>query len=312
MSDSGRDLTPSEVRDLRRLAGFMVPASAEHRMPGADDEIIFADILRSLGRDRDAVLKALGMLREIAGGEFAALDAEKAEAAAMSLLARHGPIVIALGRAVLRLLPSQGSIVFAGTELAGRSWRAMQPLRRDLQIVFQDPFGSLSPRMSVGEIVAEGLDVHFRSTPEIERDRRVIAALTDVGLDPETRFRYPHEFSGGQRQRVAIARALVLQPRFIVLDEVTSALDMSVQAQVIDLLRKVQAERGLTYLFISHDLRVVKAIANDVIVMRAGKVVEAGPAARILTAPVEDYTRALVAAAFDISAVPDIASPLPP
>jgi microcin C transport system ATP-binding protein len=204
-----------------------------------------------------------------------------------------------LGFALLRLIHSTGRIVVLGQEVQERSWKAMRPLRRDLQVVFQDPYGSLSPRMSVGEIIAEGLLVHEPGTSFEERDRRAAAALVEVGLDPEARHRYPHEFSGGQRQRIAIARALVLTPAFIMLDEPTSALDMSVQAQVVDLLRELQAKRDLAYLFISHDLKVVKALANDVIVMRHGKVIEAGPAEQIFSAPKSDYTRALMAAAFE-------------
>jgi microcin C transport system ATP-binding protein len=183
----------------------------------------------------------------------------------------------------------------------------MRPLRSQLQVVFQDPYGSLSPRMSVGEIIAEGLKVHERLLSTDERDQRVCWALEEVGLDPLTRWRFPHEFSGGQRQRIAIARAMVLKPRFVMLDEPTSALDMSVQAQVVDLLRDLQRRHDLAYLFISHDLKVVKALANDVIVMRSGKVVEQGPSARIFRAPREDYTKALLAAAFNIEAVPTAA-----
>lgn len=170
-------------------------------------------------------------------------------------------------------------------------------------MVFQDPFGALSPRMSVGDIIAEGLRVHERGLTAAERDRRVCWALEEVGLDITTRWRYPHEFSGGQRQRIAIARAMVLKPRFVMLDEPTSALDMTVQAQVVDLLRDLQSRHDLAYLFISHDLKVVKALANDIIVMRSGKVVEQGPAQEVFTAPKQDYTKALLAAAFDLKAM---------
>jgi microcin C transport system ATP-binding protein len=183
-------------------------------------------------------------------------------------------------------------------------WRAMRPLRADMQIVFQDPFGSLSPRMSVGEIVAEGLSVHQRALSADEREARVIKALKDVGLDPQTRFRYPHEFSGGQRQRISIARAVVLEPSFVVLDEPTSALDMVFQAQMVDLLRDLQRQRDLTYMFISHDLRVVASLASHLIVMRHGKVVEEGPASELFRNPTSDYTRALFAAAFRNEAAP--------
>ncbi|MCZ7479838.1 MULTISPECIES: ABC transporter ATP-binding protein [Rhizobium/Agrobacterium group] len=208
-----------------------------------------------------------------------------------------------LGLALSRLIASKGRISFIGQSIDHYSYEMMKPLRNRLQVVFQDPYGSLSPRMSVGEIVAEGLKVHERSLSADERDTRVATALEEVGLDPATRWRYPHEFSGGQRQRIAIARAMVLKPRFVMLDEPTSALDMSVQAQVVDLLRDLQAKHELAYLFISHDLKVVKALANDLIVMRHGKVVESGPAAEIFANPQEDYTRALLAAAFNIEAV---------
>jgi len=208
-----------------------------------------------------------------------------------------------LGLALSRLIASEGRISFIGQSIDHYSYEMMKPLRNRLQVVFQDPYGSLSPRMSVGEIIAEGLKVHERSLSADERDTRVAVALEEVGLDPATRWRYPHEFSGGQRQRIAIARAMVLKPRFVMLDEPTSALDMSVQAQVVDLLRDLQAKHELAYLFISHDLKVVKALANDLIVMRHGKVVESGPAAEIFANPQQDYTRALLAAAFNIEAV---------
>ncbi|KQS88075.1 MULTISPECIES: ABC transporter ATP-binding protein [unclassified Rhizobium] len=208
-----------------------------------------------------------------------------------------------LGLALTRLISSQGRISFIGNDIAGYSFKQMRPLRNRMQIVFQDPFGSLSPRMAVSDIVAEGLKVHEPSLSDNERDARVAGALEEVGLDASTRWRYPHEFSGGQRQRIAIARAMVLKPQFVMLDEPTSALDMSVQAQVVDLLRDLQAKHELAYLFISHDLKVVRALANDMIVMRQGKVVEQGPSERIFTAPQEDYTKALMAAAFDMKAV---------
>ena len=209
-----------------------------------------------------------------------------------------------LGLALCRMISSTGRITFEGREIDKLSFNAMRPLRRALQIVFQDPYGSLSPRMSVAEIIEEGLRIHEPALSARDRDARIVDVLKEVGLDPETRFRYPHEFSGGQRQRIAIARAMVLKPRFVMLDEPTSALDMSVQAQVVDLLRNLQAKHDLAYLFISHDLRVVKALSNHVIVMRFGKVVEQGPAEGIFAKPREDYTRALMAAAFNLEAVP--------
>ena len=208
-----------------------------------------------------------------------------------------------LGLALTRMISSTGAISFEGRDIGTRSFSQMRPLREDIQIVFQDPYGSLSPRMSVAEIVAEGLAVHRRGMSQSERRERVANALDEVGIDPAVMDRYPHEFSGGQRQRIAIARAMVLEPKFVMLDEPTSALDMSVQAQIVDLLRGLQERHDLAYLFISHDLKVVRALANDVIVMRLGKVVEKGTAEQIFEAPKTDYTRALIKAAFDIEAV---------
>jgi microcin C transport system ATP-binding protein len=209
-----------------------------------------------------------------------------------------------LGLALARMISSKGEIRFDGRDIDKLSFNAMRPLRRELQIVFQDPYGSLSPRMSVAEIIEEGLRIHEPKLGADARDARVVDALNEVGLDPATRFRYPHEFSGGQRQRIAIARAMVLNPKFVMLDEPTSALDMSVQAQVVDLLRGLQARHDLAYLFISHDLKVVRALANDVIVMRNGRIVEAGPADQIFGNPQTDYTRALISAAFRIETAP--------
>ncbi|WP_205944830.1 ABC transporter ATP-binding protein [Pelagibius litoralis] len=208
-----------------------------------------------------------------------------------------------LGLALLRLLSSEGAIQFDGQTIQGLGSKELRPLRRSMQIVFQDPFGSLSPRLSIGQIVAEGLKIHGMGGNEDEREAMIIAALQEVGLDPESRHRYPHEFSGGQRQRIAIARAMVLKPRFVVLDEPTSALDMSVQAQIVDLLRDLQQRHNLAYLFISHDLKVVRALADEVIVMRGGKVVEQGSAGQIFDAPQAAYTQALMKAAFELEAV---------
>ena len=210
-----------------------------------------------------------------------------------------------LGRAILRLISSEGPIAYMGNNLQGLKFKEMRPFRRDMQIVFQDPYGSLSPRMSIADIIKEGLKVHHPDMTEAQRDERIIQALNDVGLDPETRFRFPHEFSGGQRQRIAVARALVLEPKFIVLDEPTSALDMVIQAQMVDLLRDLQKRHDLTYLFISHDLRVVAALASRLIVMRHGLVVEAGEAAELFRNPKTDYTRALFAAAFNLETAPE-------
>jgi len=208
-----------------------------------------------------------------------------------------------LGFGLLRLLKSTGRIVFEGEPIEGYGFRAMRPKRRRMQVVFQDPYSSLSPRLSIYQIIAEGLDVHRIGKDEAERRGFVADVLKEVGLDPEMQDRYPHEFSGGQRQRISIARALVLRPRFVVLDEPTSALDMSVQAQIIDLLRALQDRHRLAYLFISHDLRVVRALSHDVVVMKDGLVVEQGPADEIFDSPKTAYTRALMAASFELRAV---------
>lgn len=207
-----------------------------------------------------------------------------------------------LGRALLRLENCEGEIIFDGKKLNNISKKALRPLRKRIQIVFQDPFGSLSPRLSVGQIVGEGLKVHGIGSNPDERRELITKALSEVGLEPQMMERYPHEFSGGQRQRISIARALILDPDFIVLDEPTSALDMSVQAQIVNLLRTLQVRHGLTYMFISHDLKVVRALSHDILVMRQGKIIEQGPAAEIFNNPKQPYTRALMAAAFEIRA----------
>jgi len=219
----------------------------------------------------------------------------------LGIVGESGSGKSSLGRALLRLDRSMGEIEFEGKSIQGLDWSGLRPLRREMQIVFQDPYGSLSPRMSVGQIIAEGLQIHDIGDSESRR-QMVSAALEEVGLDPATQDRYPHEFSGGQRQRISIARALVLKPKFIVLDEPTSALDMSVQAQIVELLRGLQTKYDLAYMFISHDLKVVRALAHDVIVMKDGKVVEQGPADDIFDHPKTDYTKALMAAAFELHA----------
>ena len=243
--------------------------------------------------------RVIGHIKAVDGVDVAVREGET-----LGVVGESGSGKSTLGLALLRLISSEGRIVYLGRDIQGLGWKAMRPLRRDMQIVFQDPYGSLSPRMAVGEIVAEGLRVHQPGVSIREIDRRVVSALSEVGLDPETRFRYPHEFSGGQRQRIAIARAMVLEPKFLVLDEPTSALDVSVQAQVVDLLRDLQRRKQLSFVFISHDLKVVRALANEIVVMRAGKVVERGPAEAVFGSPRDPYTRALLAAAFDIEAVP--------
>ena len=207
-----------------------------------------------------------------------------------------------LGFALLRLVNGLGEIKYNGTDISQFNRQQMTPLRSDMQIVFQDPFGSLSPRMSVAEIIGEGLKIHRSALTAAERDELTVKVLNDVHLNPDTRHRYPHEFSGGQRQRIAIARAMVLEPKFVVLDEPTSALDVSVQSQIVDLLRELQEKHNLAYLFISHDLRVVRAMAHDLIVMKDGKVVESGPAAQIFANPKADYTKILLDAALNLKA----------
>jgi microcin C transport system ATP-binding protein len=247
-----------------------------------------------------------GLLRKVVGHikavDGVSVDLRKGET--LGVVGESGSGKTTLGLAILRLISSQGPIVFMGNELQGLRFKQMRPFRRDMQIVFQDPYGSLSPRLSVTDIVQEGLQVHHPGMSERERDERVVRALGDVGLDPATRFRFPHEFSGGQRQRIAVARAIVLEPTFIVLDEPTSALDMIIQSQMVDLLRDLQKRHDLTYLFISHDLRVVAALASRLLVMRQGKVVEAGDAAELFKHPKTDYTRALLAAAFNLETAP--------
>jgi microcin C transport system ATP-binding protein len=247
-----------------------------------------------------------GLLRKVVGHikavDGVSIDVRKGET--LGVVGESGSGKTTLGLALLRLISSEGPIVFMGKALQGLRFKQMRPFRRDMQIVFQDPYGSLSPRLSIADIIEEGLQVHHPDMPQRERDRRVIQALADVGLDPGTRSRFPHEFSGGQRQRIAVARAIVLEPTFVVLDEPTSALDMLIQSQMVDLLRELQKRRNLTYLFISHDLRVVAALASRLIVMRQGKVVEAGAAADLFKNPQSDYTRALFAAAFNLETAP--------
>jgi microcin C transport system ATP-binding protein len=249
---------------------------------------------------RGVMRSIVGHIKAVDGVSIAVRKGET-----LGIVGESGSGKTTLGLAILRLISSDGPIVFMRAPLQGLRFKAMRAFRRDMQIVFQDPYGSLSPRMSVSDIIEEGLWVHQPQLSANEHEARVIAALTDVGLDPDTRFRYPHEFSGGQRQRIAVARAIVLEPTFVVLDEPTSALDMLIQSQIVDLLRDLQKRRNLTYLFISHDLRVVAALASRLIVMRNGKVVEEGPAADLFARPQSDYTRALFAAAFNLETAPE-------
>jgi microcin C transport system ATP-binding protein len=272
---------------------------------------------RPLGREADApvVMTARhlkvhfpiqrGLLRRTVGYVKAVdgVDVAIRRGQTVGVVGESGSGKTTLGLALLRLIRSEGGIRFRDQDIQGWASRRLRPLRRHMQIVFQDPFGSLSPRMSVGQIVEEGLKLHRIGDGRADRRRLVAKALEEVGLDPDSQDRYPHEFSGGQRQRISIARAIALEPSFVVLDEPTSALDMSVQAQIVDLLRDLQTRRGLAYMFISHDLRVVRALSDQVIVMRDGQVVEHGPAEEIFERPRHPYTQALMAAAFEIEAV---------
>jgi microcin C transport system ATP-binding protein len=246
---------------------------------------------------RGFLRRTVGHIKAVDG-----IDLSVKEGQTLGVVGESGSGKTTLGLALLRLISSEGPIVYLGSRIDGLDSKRMRPFRRDMQIVFQDPYGSLSPRLSIGQIIEEGLLVQNSGLTRDERDARVARALKEVGLDPKLRDRYPHEFSGGQRQRIAIARALVLEPKFLILDEPTSALDVSVQAQIVDLLRDLQKRHKLAYLFISHDLKVVRALANSIIVLRHGKVVEQGPARTVFSKPKTDYTKALLAAAFELEA----------
>ena len=246
---------------------------------------------------RGFLRKTIGHVKAVDGVSVLVREGET-----VGVVGESGSGKTTLGLAILRLIRSEGPIAYCGKRIDALRSKEMRPLRRNMQIVFQDPFGSLSPRLSVAEIVEEGLIAQNTGMNAVERRQAVARALADTGLDPAAMDRYPHEFSGGQRQRIAIARAMALDPKFVVLDEPTSALDMSVQAQIVDLLRQLQKKRSLAYLFISHDLKVVRALASEIIVMRHGKVVESGSAAQVFAAPRSDYTKALFAAAFNIEA----------
>jgi microcin C transport system ATP-binding protein len=265
-----------------------VPADARELLRGQDIKVWFP--IR-----RGVLRRTVGYVKAVDG-----VSVDVREGHTVGVVGESGSGKTTLGLALLRLEKSAGAIRFDGRTLQDLSAKTLRPLRREMQIVFQDPFSSLSPRMSVGQIVGEGLNVHNLGGSTQERERLIVQALEEVGLDPDSRHRYPHEFSGGQRQRIAIARAMVLKPRLVVLDEPTSALDMSVQAQIVDLLRDLQVRHRLAYMFISHDLRVVRALSDELIVMRDGRVVEYGPAAEIFANPRQPYTQALISAAFDL------------
>ncbi len=245
-----------------------------------------------------------GVLRRVVGHVKAVdgISIDVKQGQTLGVVGESGSGKSTLGRALIRLERSEGRITFHGHDIQGLQLKQLRPLRREMQIVFQDPYGSLSPRLSIGQIVEEGLLVHGLGGTYEERRTLIGEALQEVDLEPEMQHRYPHEFSGGQRQRIAIARALVLKPRFIVLDEPTSALDMSVQAQIVELLRDLQQKHDLAYMFISHDLKIVRAVSHEIIVMKEGQVIEAGPTAQVIDYPKEPYTQALMAAAFKMEA----------
>src|SRR5208337_3207658 len=286
-SSCSRICRPSSAWRCCSSPMISMSSGASPTMASAEDLKVWFPIRKGFLR------RTVGPVKAVDGVSLAVREGQT-----VGVVGESGSGKTTLGLAMLRLIRSEGPIAYCGRAIDGLNSKAMRPLRREMQVVFQDPYGSLSPRMSVVEIVEEGLIAQRTRMSAAERRRVAERALGDTGLDPGTLDRYPHEFSGGQRQRIAIARAIALDPRFVVLDEPTSALDMSIQAQIVDLLRDLQRRRNLAYLFISHDLRVVRALASDIIVMRRGKVVESGEARDVFGAPQNDYTRALFAAAF--------------
>ena len=289
-----KDIFTSPQHDYTKKLLAAEPKGIAEPLPQTARLLLKADHLKIwFPIKRGFLQRTVGHIKAVDGVSLALHEGET-----LGVVGESGSGKTTLGLALLRLISSEGPIVWLGSSIDSYSSKMMRPLRRDMQIVFQDPFGSLSPRLSIADIIAEGLEVHQPHLSEKERETLVSSALYDVGLDPETRHRYPHEFSGGQRQRIALARAIVLNPKFIVLDEPTSALDMSVQAQIVEILRDLQKTRKLAYLFISHDLTVVKALAHRIMVMREGTVVEEGEAETLFASPKQAYTKALFEAAF--------------
>ena len=274
------------------------PSGEPDPVPDEAPEILRTDKLRVWFPVRRGFLKrVVGHIKAVNAATFSIRSGET-----LGIVGESGSGKTTLALAVMRLISSEGPVVFLGKNVQGLRNKQLRPLRRDMQMVFQDPYGSLSPRMTVEQIVAEGLGVH-KLQDTVDKRQLVHDIMIEVGLDPNMIDRYPHEFSGGQRQRIAIARAMILRPKLVVLDEPTSALDMTIQVQIVDLLRDLQKKHNLAYIFISHDLRVVRALSHKVLVMKAGDVVEAGDSARIFEAPETEYTKALLAAALDLKPV---------
>ena len=289
------DVLGAPTHPYTRLLLASVPKGAPAAVPTNAAPVVIADDIKVYFPIRRGILRrVVGNVVAVDGVSFTVREGET-----VGLVGESGSGKTTLALATLRLEHATGRVAYLGRDIGLLGKRAMRDMRARMQIVFQDPYGSLSPRLPVGDIVAEGLTIHEPTLSRAVRMERVAEALTEVGLPGDSADRYPHEFSGGQRQRIAIARAMILKPRFVVLDEPTSALDMTVQAQIVELLRNLQDRHGLAYLFISHDLKVVRALAHRVIVLRSGRIVEEGSPATIVAAPREEYTKALMAAAFD-------------